>query len=208
MKHSGILDRLKQLKQHYTKLAAAAVAGVIGALFLDRSFYDAATAELVALVTLLMAGVLPTAILTATVLRAGGLSSRRIILARDALLHQLKVWAALFWVSFVTCVLLVVGKLSAWSILVKIAAPWSSEVYTFQIVYALNGTITAFLCLLVLRMMTIFTGVRSLVVLSADIAISEAEQRDRQSFDAAAQAIEAKPEREGFGRQIDLSRTR
>lgn len=74
--------------------------GAMAAFLMDNNAYDKASAELVALFSLLMAGVLPTAVLAATILRSGGLSVSRINQYRFALIKQVRLWAGLFFIAF------------------------------------------------------------------------------------------------------------
>lgn len=53
-------------------------------------------------------------------------------------------------------------------------------------------------------MFTIFHGIRSLIAVSADIAISEAQQRDFGKFDEIQKEIDEIQPREGFGDQVSI----
>ena len=201
MTRRGLAARARAYLTRHRATTLAICGYAIGMTALRHDFYEPAAAELIALVAVLMAGILPTAILSATVLRAGGLSVHRIALAQDALLRQMNVWAGLFAVSAVAGVALAIGKLLKWSWIFHLASVGGPDV---NLMPFLNGIITYCLVLLPLRMMTIFTGLRSLIVLSAEIAQSEAAHRDRQAFDRGMEAIEAMQPRKDFGKRVEL----
>lgn len=201
MKLNGRLGEMDRLRRRYQVWFVALAGGGAGAVWMPPTFYDPAAAEIIALVAALMAGILPTAILSATVLRAGGLSVRRILQARNALLQQMDVWAGLFAVAAVSAVLLAGGKLTKWSVVIPLDRLGGSA---WNAVPLANGVLTGCLILLTLRAMTLFRGLRSLIVLSAEIAQSEALNREAPAFDAGLEAIDAMPQRKGFGRKIDL----
>ncbi|WP_139281426.1 hypothetical protein [Muricoccus roseus] len=199
-----VLAALPHLYGRYARIVLALLLGTLGGASLNHDFYNSATSEIVALLALLMAGVLPTAILTATILRAGGLSVKKIGQVRDALLFQLRIWAALFGLSFSACGLLILGKLLNWSLDVPNLNVAGLTIDSFSLIPLLNAVVSSFLVLLILRSMTIFKGLRSLVVMSSEIAVSEAQIRVGGKFDRVEDTIEAAASRPGFGRQIDL----
>ena len=198
---AGRLALFTRSNRPYAVWGSALFGAGAGAVWMRPDFYEPAAAEIITLVAVLMAGILPTAILSATILRAGGLSVRRIVEVRNALLRQMDIWAGLFAISAVAGMALATGKLLKWSMVVhspRVSIP------DMSLMPILNGIVTGSLVLLTLRMMTIFTGLRSLIVLSAEIAQSEAAHRDRSTFQAGIDAIEAMEPRKNFGKQIDL----
>lgn len=203
MMFTGWLVQFTRFAKRYAVWGVTLCGGVMSAVWMKQDFYEPAAAEIIALVAVLMAGILPTAILSATVMRAGGLSVHRINQARNALLRQMDIWAGLFAISAIADIALAVGKLFKWSLILHVSYLYR---YDFNLMHILNCIVTGSLMLLSLRMMTIFTGLRSLIVLSAEIAQSEAIQRDRPAFQAGIDAIEAMEPRKGFGKRIELPR--
>lgn len=192
--------------RRYGKILLAAVAAVVGGWQLRPDFFDRASSELVALFALLMAGVLPTAALTATILRAGAMPVRKILLYRDALLRQLAVWGGLFVVAFAGCFFVIVAKAVNWKLAISIPISFSPlKTFSLELIPLFNGAITAALVLLGSRILDIFKGLRSLVLLSSELALGEAKERDFQRSAATARAIERAPERKGHGEEVDIS---
>jgi hypothetical protein len=156
----------------------------------------------------MMAAVLPTMVLTATVLRAGGLSVKRIVDLRNALMRQLHVWAGLFLISLGACVLVIVGQVFDWNIPLTVPTIETRYVavdgFSFDVVRILNGAIVGLLTLLLVRSKAVVDGLRSLIALSADVAISEAEQRNIEQQSLAQRGINELPERPDFGSYTDL----
>jgi hypothetical protein len=188
--------------QAATPFWVAGAAGIASLFFLPADVFDKASAEIVALVSLLMAGVLPTAALGATVLRSGGMPVKRIEQYRTALLQQLRIWAGLFVIAFATCAIVVGGKMSGWQILLNLPASLGGQQWNAGKVF--SGLLSFSLVLLACRVVTIFDGLRSLISLSADIAVSEAQDRENGAIERAQQAFKQMPPRPGFGAEVQL----
>lgn len=179
-------------------VAAAATA----LIFMPANVFANVTQELVALFGLMMAAVLPTMVLTASALRGGNLSVRRLTAYRDALLVQLKVWIGLFVVSFVCGVLVMVGKMIDWQILVFI--PWGERELHLNLAHGLSALLAGMLMLVSLRVVSVGHGIVSLLRLSAELALAEAKARDAERFAAADKAVAAIKDNPEHGRYVDL----
>jgi hypothetical protein len=196
-----MIERVREYR-HLIRLAVSAIAGVLAVLFLRNDFFDEASQELIAVFGLMMAAVLPTMVLTATVLRSGGLSVKRIRDYRDALVHQVHIWAGLFLLSLLACTAVVVGKTIGWEF--NIVAPTRLGGGSFNLATLLNGIIVALMVLLALRARAVIDGIRSLIDLSADIAMSEAQRRDDAAHREIEQKISQAEPRKGFGDYVSL----
>lgn len=185
---------------------ALVVGSGLAAIFLmDTKAYGSVSQELMALFGLMMAAVLPTMVLTASVLRPGRLSVKRLTEYSDALATQLKIWIGLFLVALIASLCVVVGKMVGWS--VPVAVDLSSAklgLIQVDLIVLVNGLITACLVLIVLRGLAVGHGIASILRLSSEISIGEAKARDEERHRATEQAISDIKPREGFGSYVDL----
>jgi len=143
-----------------------------------------ASAEIVAFVSLLMAGLLPAMILTATVLRGDSFSSSRVREYGAALRVQLGFWAALFLASIVS-----VSFLSAAKILDKFPeVPINLGTYSIlPIEVAMRlavGVSFGALAVIIVRLLPAYRGLRSILDLSVQMAELQALANDRSFKDA------------------------
>lgn len=189
---------------HWTS-AAILAAGALALVFLPGKAFANVTQELIALFGLLMAGVLPTMVLTASVLRAGNLSVKKLIIYRDALRRQMVIWIGLFFISLIASFLVIIGKMLDWSLtiwppltLVKL------EDMPFDAIRVLNSLISMALAVLLFRVIAVGNGIISLLRLSAELAISEAQAREDARHRAAEAAIGEMLERKGYGDYVNL----
>ncbi|OYU50086.1 MAG: hypothetical protein CFE31_00530 [Rhizobiales bacterium PAR1] len=192
------------LRSHWT-LGAIVLAGILSFWLLPNKAFKEVTQELIALFGLMMAGVLPTMVLTASVLRAGNLSVKKLIDYRDALRRQLAVWIGLFLVSLVASLLVIVGKMVEWSLVVPIPLAWAGlESSSFEVMRILNAFIVMALAIVVFRAIGVGNGIISLLRLSAELAISEAQAREDARHRAAEASIGGMLERKGYGDYVEL----
>lgn len=186
-------------------LAVLFSAGSSAFAWLPVKAFDTVTQELIALFGLIMAGVLPTMVLTASVLRPGNFSVKKLIDYRDALRSQLVVWIGLFLVSLIASLLVIIGKMLSWSLPVTISMSWIGlESISFESVRVLNSLLVVALALVILRSVTVGNGIISLLRLSAELAISEAQAREEQRHRSAEASLNAMSERKGFGEYVEL----
>lgn len=133
---------------------------------------ESATQELIAFLSLIMAGLLPAMILTATILKAAGFSAKRIGDYGIALHLQLRFWAILFAVAGLSCAGLV-G--------IKIFGVSEPDGWPVQLCTVIAG---AGLGLVIQRLWPAFQGLRSLLDLNVEMARTEAIVHDRTYRDA------------------------
>jgi hypothetical protein len=182
---------------------AASCAGLIVALYLPAQGLKNTGEELIAMFGLVMAGVLPTMVLTASALRAGNMSARRVTDYARALDRQLNVWVGLFIISLAACLAVIAGSVNGWALLLDWQVLPTLRVQ-YDFIHIVNGFVVACGVLLALRSLAFGRGVRSLLKLTAEIAISEAKARDDEKTKEAREAIAAIPARPGFGEYVDL----
>jgi len=180
-------------------------AGLIALFALPTDAFKDVTQELMALFGLLMAGVLPTMVLTASVLRPSNMSVKRLYQYRDALRTQMLVWIGLFLASFVSSIFVILGKILEWTIAVDIPAiPGITGAWHFDAIRVVNSIIVFGLVLVLTRIISVGNGVLSLLGLSAELAIGEAQARDNLKFTNVEAAVREMPERQDFGTYVDL----
>ncbi|PWB89853.1 hypothetical protein C5688_13520 [Methylocystis sp. MitZ-2018] len=186
-------------------LVAVVVAGITSLVFLPKGSFEDVTQELIALFGLIMAGILPTMVLTASALRAGNLSVKRLLAYQDALRNQLVIWIGLFLISLFASLFVIFGKMVNWSLLLSLPTSRDGQHYvSFDLIRILNSLIVMALMLLVARAVAVGNGLISLLRLSTELAISEAQARDEERHRATKAEIDGMPERKGFGDYVNL----
>jgi hypothetical protein len=94
-----------------------------------------------------------------------------------------------------------------WTILVSIPLVWLKiDTVSFDAIRLLNALIAMALAVVILRAISVGNGIISLLRLSAELAISEAQVRDEAKHLEVEKAINDMPKREGFGAYVDLPR--
>ena len=176
------------------RTVAALLLGCVVALSLPRAGVLAATQELIAFLSLLMAGLLPAMVVTATVLRGDGFSAKRLDAYGGGLEKQLRFWAVLFGAAGIAT-LGVVGM--------KIFSP--SEIHfslrlgkwTFgrdDILSLFVGLFGAGTGVVLQRLWPAYEGLKSLLMLNVTMARAQALANDRSIADALqADASRATP---------------
>lgn len=193
------LDRFFSAAQRVAPLTLAATSFFLTVGFADPTLYNSVSQEMIAFFALIMAGVLPTAALAATVLRSGGLTEKSVMDYQRALLAQLTVWAGLFFISLAGAACLIVGKAVDW----KLPIPFSLiGLPNLDAGVILTGITSAVFVLLITRFSVVFVGLRSLIELSGSIAVSEIHLRDSHAAAQAQRPARQLPERPGFGNQV------
>jgi hypothetical protein len=141
--------------------------GALAMWALPRAGVVNATQELIALLALVMAGLLPAMILTATIMRSAGYSAKRIAEYGGALKLQLRFWAILFIAACVSC-LGIVG--------LKIFSSPSNMSWGATVSVLIAG---AGFGAVVQRMLPAYHGLVSLLDLNVQMAKNEAAANDR-----------------------------
>lgn len=179
----------------------ASISALLAGAFLPPQFLAAVTQELIALFGLMMAAVLPAMTLTATALRSGNLSRKRIDRLYLALRQQLDVWFGMFALSFLLCSCVVLGKIVDWSLLVPL--PFG-EANFINLARVINAVIVWGGVLFVLRVGAVGRGVLSILKLSHEIAVSEAVEAQNNRHQKIEEAISAIKPPDGRGAYVEL----
>ncbi|RVI87764.1 hypothetical protein CN186_30150 [Sinorhizobium medicae] len=196
---------LSQL-QSSRNAAISAIAGVLACAFLPPQAFKDVTQEMMALFGLMMAGVLPTMVLTASALRAGNLSVKKLTEYHSALRRQMLVWFGLFLISLCASTFVIIGKMVDWSLpLSTPSLPFVSlPALSFDSIRFINAGIAASASLIVLRAFSVGRGILSLLRLSAEIAVGEAKLRDEERHRVGDSDVAHIAERPDYGKYVDL----
>ena len=192
------------------KLWLASIAGAILCAILPPGTVTLVSQELIALFGLLLAGALPTMILTATILRAGAFSPKRVGDYAKALDNQLSFWFGLFIWALMACVAIMLSK-ALWNdgafysahipaITVgnfKVAIPALPLVPVVNVILGIAGSQVAF------RLFPMLAGLRSLLRLNSEIAKEEAAEKVRKDFTPGRRKAADITPTEGHGQVVD-----
>lgn len=166
------------------RLLIFGVAGAAIACWLPRLGIVAATQEMIAFLALLMAGLLPAMILTATVLKGSGLSVKRIDEYGGALRAQMRFWAVLFGAAGMGTLGVVGTKI--------FSTTGVSFEFEYRSLVVDAGGITSFFVamsgfgigVVFQRLLPAYRGLKSLLDLNVQLARVEALANDRTLLDA------------------------
>lgn len=162
--------------------------------------------ELIALFGLLLAGALPTMILTATILRAGAFSPKRVGQYAEALDSQLSFWFGLFIWALFACVSIMVSK-ALWDIhspyRLDFSTPSMGKVQALHVVVEWSRVADMILGLtgaqVVYRLFPMLAGLRSLLRLNSLIATEEAARNAQDKLNPGRQDLSAAKPPGGHG---------
>lgn len=166
--------------------------------------------ELIALFGLLLAGALPTMILTATILRAGAFSPKRVGDYAKALDSQLSFWFGLFIWALLACVAIMLSK-ALWnearpySVHFPAVTIGSAElaVPAILLVPIANFILGAAGAQVAYRLLPMLAGLRSLLRLNSEIAKEEAADKVRHDFKPGRQKAASITPTEGHGQIVE-----
>lgn len=166
--------------------------------------------ELIALFGMLLAGALPTMILTATILRAGAFSPRRVGEYAAALEKQLSFWFSLFIWALLACIAVTATK-AAWDD----HHPYVISIHHVQIgkwkspalEYSISRLGELFLGLagaqVLYRLFPMLSGLRSLLRLNSTIATEEAAEKAKAKLPPGAKELKDVKPPEGHGAVVE-----
>lgn len=179
---------------------SALVGGVVFAL-LPQAGVLAATQEIIAFLSLLMAGLLPAMIVTATILRGGSFSARRIEEYGGALEKQLMFWAVLFVAAGTATAAIVFAKVFSAPTVSFDLAIWKFHLRAEVVVRAALALGGAGVGVVLYRLRPAFQGLISLLHLNVATAKGEALVNDRSRRDSLVQQAQAGEDVKPYGFQ-------
>ena len=169
----------------FVRLTLAALLGGIAAVLLPRHGVLSVTQEVIAFLSLLMAGLLPAMILTATILRGDSLSAKRVDEYGAALRLQLRFWSRLFVAATVATAGVIASKIysdldAQFAIAVKGHLLLNADRVAAAAIF-LEG---AGVGVVIQRLQAAFRGVVSLLDLNVRMAKVDALENDKSRLDA------------------------
>lgn len=170
------------------RTAAAFLTGAALAAFIPAAKALGSSAEIVSFVSLLMAGLLPAMILTATVLRGDRFAATRIRTYGEALRRQLGFWAFLFITAIAAVFALTAAKmldgLTPWPVTIRdLSFVLPGEGLKRAAVAVSFGSIAVILS----RLWPAYKGLRSILDLNVQMAELQALANDRSLKDGLDQ---------------------
>ncbi|WP_397405217.1 hypothetical protein [Phenylobacterium sp.] len=192
------------------RLALLSVAGAIIGLLTPPPVATSVSQELIALFGLLLAGALPTMILTATILRAGAFSPKRVGEYGAALERQLSFWFALFIWAMGACVAVMLAK-AMWDDRNPYVLWWPEaltsrlpfDVPIVEITRLANIMLGICAAQVVYRLFPMLNGLKSLLRLNSLIATEEAVAKAKAQSASGAVQIKAIQPPPGNGSVVD-----
>jgi len=201
--------RLSDLRKDWKFRLTSAIAGTMCAA-LPGGTVTLVSQELIALFGLLLAGALPTMILTATILRAGAFSPKRVGDYATALDKQLSFWFSLFIWALVACVAIMLSK-ALWNggrdchlIIPAVAVgQFRWTVIHIALTPAANFILGFAGAQVAGRLLPMLAGLRSLLRLNSKIAQEEAEDKVHQDLKPGRQKVAELKPTEGHGELVE-----
>lgn len=167
----------------------AVAVGVLGALFLRADVLSAASAEIVSALSILNAAIFPTVILSATVLKASGLSRDLIERYRVALRKQVSFFFGILLFSLMAILVIIVGRSANWKL--EFSLPGIDHRFVWSGIF--NLAIGFLLTIVGCRLPAFFRALMSLVDVHIDSVAEEAADRRRQRREARQQELDGLP---------------
>jgi hypothetical protein len=192
------------------RLAGLSGIGIVIGFAAPTAVVTSVSQELIALFGLLLAGALPTMILTATILRAGAFSPKRVGEYGAALESQLSFWFSLFIWAMGACVAVMLAK-ALWDSKSPYVLWLPGSLWRFLHIKDPNIEITRFadtvlgLCAaqVVFRLFPMLSGLKSLLRLNSLIATEEAVAKAKSQTATGAAKIRDIQASPGHGTMVD-----
>lgn len=162
-----------------TLLVTAPRTGVIGA-----------SQEIISFLSLLMAGLLPAMVITATVLRGESFSVVRLERYGRALRAQLGFWALLFVMAACATVGVIGAKIASTNDLPQSYLLWTLPVQSHDIQTFYVGVAGGFIGVIVQRLWAAYEGLLSLLDLNVKMALGAARSNDQRRVEALSEQVE------------------
>jgi len=193
----------------WRSLALSLTAAVAGA-FSPPAVIASVSQELIALFGLLLAGALPTMILTATILRAGAFSPKRVGDYGVALERQLTFWFSLFLWAMGACIAITLSK-ALWdenSPYVILIPNWMFNTFDravpdIELTRLFNTALGVCAAQVSFRLLPMLSGLQSLLRLNSLIATEEAVENAKKSTESGGLEIKAMQPPTGHGNIVD-----
>ncbi len=180
----------------------ACLCGVWATLVLPPKLFAGTEGNLLAFSGIVIAAVIPTMALMATVLRAGKRSISELRLLGNALIAQFDFWVGVLVIAIGISIVLVCGSLLKWHT-VPFVSEWVGGVrYVFDPIQILNGLIVAGMVLMAFKVRPFIEGFRSLLELHVEQVVDEAQAAFDTETAGTTEAIKSKPSDPAFGAMV------
>ncbi|MEQ1812523.1 MAG: hypothetical protein ABL889_21525 [Terricaulis sp.] len=166
------------------RLLFAGAAGAVAFNLLPRAGLLASTQEIMALLSLMLAGLFPTMLLTATVLRAGKMSAKRIGEYGAALRAQMHFWIGLFLACLGGTLFVIVAKAFGAEGVASNLNIGSMHFTQDDFAGIALGCVGFCIGVVLQRLPAAYSGILSLLTLNVSMAQEEAAASDKQLADA------------------------
>lgn len=187
------------------KLGTIFGAGILSAIAVPPIAYKDATGVLASFAGVVVAAVVPTMILAATILRPVSRGKNEYSEMRGAVSKQLSFFSGLFLLTTALAMILFVGSLLGWSD-VKVHIPISMREIKWEfdvpVTRVIGGAAVSLSVLLAIQMTGFVYGIRSLFILHADSAEKELDKLIEEQNEAISTAVLPKDPRKDFGQNL------
>ncbi len=153
---------------------AGFAAGVAALLYLPTDAYKDDTSEIVTVLGVVIAAIIPAMLLGATSMRAGRFSTKRLRRLYQALDVQIRIFGGLFLYGLFACLVVILGKTLGW----RLPTVFLDRSISVDLSHTFAGLISGLLVFLSLRSIAIIAGVRSVLKLVAEMALDESAERE------------------------------
>lgn len=187
------------------KLGAVVGAGILASVLVPTSSYDNATTILASFAGVVVAALVPTMILAATILRPVSKGKNEFNAVRDAVSKQISFFSGLFLLTLMLAALIFAGSLFGWddvTVYIQIPGEPNAGQIPIPIVRVVGGSVVALAALIAVQMTGFVHGIKSLFALHADNAERELDRIIRDQNDVASTAVLPKDPRAGIGENI------
>lgn len=188
-----------------TKLGTVGAAGFAAGYFLPPAAYGSATTVLATFAGVVVAALVPTMILAATILRPVSKGKNEFQKVRGEVAKQISFFSGLVLLTIVLAALMFVGSLLDWKdIRFPVTIPFNDDVVEFSIAPTriVGGSVVALASLIAIQMNGFVHGIRSLFALHADNAEKELDRLIEEQNRVSATAILPKDPRGQIGENI------
>lgn len=187
------------------KLGAVMGAGALAGFTVPPASFGEATTVLASFAGVVVAALVPTMILAATILRPVSKGKKEFARVRGAVATQISFFSGLFLLTVILAALLFVGSLMGWSdIKVPLSLPAGPYSLSFSVPVTkiIGGTVVGLATLIAIQMTGFVHGIRSLFALHADNAERELDRLIADQNAAVTKALLPKDPRTRIGESI------
>lgn len=187
------------------KLSAVVGVGAAAAFWLPTDSFKSATTVLATFAGVVVAALVPTMLVAATILRPISKGKIEFQKVRAAVARQISYFSGLFLLTLLLAMLMFAGALADWyDYRVPIEVPLGENIFelTLAPVRILGGAVVSLASLIAIQMTGFVHGVRSLFTLHANNAEKELDRLIEEENRLSAAAILPKDPRERIGENI------